>query len=310
VKWFLEHHHLQVVLMAFNEVWHPDSFTARDDVPYNDAAMPKCLVPWKGAPVSWKYGVWFAIGDVGCSLGSDLAGCVGAAVSEVLRADQRWRGRDAALDVGALQSVAEWSKWINWSGVPDKLTSLNAASTLNRKHRALKILIEPSESTGHEALLLSSALGRSMLLNVGVRSVIVQAVDRATGWARHAVACAAATNGTWFVHDADEVPLLLCEGPYTGTSGLLAAWAIDIRQGAVQGEAPPKRRRFCMPAGVKTPAPPSVAAAREHAVRVSCVAAFEVYVGLHHSGLKVLLAEETTEYALSDADVEDAMAVW
>ena len=310
VKWFLEHHHRQVALMAFNGVWHPDSFTFRDDVRDDDASMPKCHVPWKGAPVAWKHGVWFAIGDVGCSLGSDLAGCVGAAVSEVLRADQRWRGRDASVDVGALQRVAEWSKWLNWSVVPDKVTSLNAASTLNRKHRALKILIEPSESTGHEALLLSSALGRSMLLDVGVRSVIVQAVDRATGWARHAVAYAAATNGTWFVHDADELPLLLCEGPYTGTSGLLAAWAVDIREGAVRGEAPAKRRRFCMPAGVKIPAPPSVGAAREHAVRVSCVAAFEVYVGLHHSGLKVVLTVESNDNVLADADGGDAMSVW
>jgi hypothetical protein len=58
VKWFLEHHHRQVVLMAFNGVWHPDSFTARDDVRHKDAAMPKCHVPWKGAPVSWKHGVY------------------------------------------------------------------------------------------------------------------------------------------------------------------------------------------------------------------------------------------------------------
>ena len=65
-----------------------------------------------------------------------------------------------------------------------------------------------------------------------------------------------------------------------------------------------------MPSGVKIPTPPTVAAARAHAVRFTCVAAFQVFVGLHFPGLDVRVTEVDTLNVLSGADAQDAMSVW
>ena len=279
VSWMLEHYHRAVVWMAMDGRWRPQCFSVDKEAgDGNTATFPVYDPGATGRTVAWKHNSWLDIGKMGHTLGSEMASCVGNSVTEVLLLDAEWQ-HPVTVDRGALADVESWPAWMAWDSVPRRLMGLNKHSIVGRKYKAKAVPLSKGstlERGGYGSLLLTSSLGRERLFDAGVRAMVVQPVDFQTGWARHVVAYIADSKGLWSVHDTDEAPVVLGEGPSNETSGVLAAWTVDVSVSSRGGGPPPKKKQVLRrPSGkFEFPACPTPQEARAHAVRLSVLAAF------------------------------------
>jgi hypothetical protein len=290
VSWMLEHFHREVVVMALQGQWRGYCFSEDEDPADPPAPYEKLYdAEAKGRPTRWKHNTFLDIGKVGHSLTSDLASCVGNSVSEIILHDAEWHDTEdgsEAVDMGAVRMVELWPAWMEWKSFSRRLEGLNAGSDIGRTYKAKRVPL--SDGTvplqGYTSLLLSSSLGRKLLFDVGVHAMVVQPVDRVTGWARHAVAYLADYNGVWSLHDQNEAPVVLEEGPSRGTSGVLGAWTVDVRASSRGVRPPPKKKQVVRkPSGkFKFPTCPTMLEAGAHAIQMSVIGAFAEYLRCTH----------------------------
>ena len=279
VSWMLEHYHRAVVWMAMDGRWRPHCFSDNmEPCDGNTGTFPVYDPEAKGRVISWKHNTWLDIGKMGHTLGSEMASCVGNSVTEVLLFDAGWQARQA-VDRGALADVENWPPWMPWESVPRRLQGLNKCSDVGRTYKAKSVPLSRGstlERGGYGSLLLTSSLGRQRLFDAGVRAMVAQPVDLKTGWARHVVAHIADEKGMWSVHDTDEAPVVLSEGPSNDTSGVLAAWTVDVSVSTRGCDPPPKKKQVLRKSSGKFafPACPTPREASAHAVRLSVLAAF------------------------------------
>ena len=290
VSWILEHFHPEVVVMALQGQWRGYCFSENEDPanpfePYDKLYDAEA----KGRPTRWKHNTFLDIGKVGHSLASDLASCVGNSVSEIILHDAKWHDTEdgsEAVDMGAARMVELWPAWMDWKSVARRLEALNGGSDVGRTYKAKRVPL--SDGTvplqGYTSLLLSSSLGRKLLFDVGVHAMVVQPVDRKTGWARHAVAYLADCKGVWSLHDQNEAPVVLEEGPSRGTSGVLGAWTVDVRASSRGLGPPPKKKQVVRKASgkFKFPTCPTPLEAGAHAVQMSVIGAFAEFLRCTH----------------------------
>jgi len=283
VSWMLNHFHREVVLMAMDGRWRSCCFSEDSDPadPYAPA-WPVYNPTAKGKTVTWKHNSYLDIGKVGHTLGSHLASCVGNAVTEIILQDASWHG-SLKVDMGAVRMVENWAHWMDWSSVPGLLQALNTESDAGRTYKAKEVPVSNGGSLdtgGYDSLLLTSSLGRQRLFDAGVHAMLVQPVDRKTGWARHAVGYVADNEGVWSMHDQDDAPFVLEEGPSPGTSGILAAWTVDVRA-STRGLGPPAKKKQVVrkqSGKFQFPTSPTMVEAGAHAVRLSVLDAFKEHL--------------------------------
>ena len=114
-----------------------------------------CVVP-STQPGTWPYLTPMRLHGVGSAPGSILAGCARGAFAAVLRSY-------AVVDPGAVQSVFDWSPWVQWSDIGRLTSNLNAESWYQRTYR-VRSFKQPGSLGDREPRnvfhLLTSPLGR------------------------------------------------------------------------------------------------------------------------------------------------------